>query len=164
MVSVFHAIRISHESGKTNNQCVIIAAMNTPIDSDDPLLNRLGQSMHWLLRAPLAAVFLYHGTEKWLTGIAGFAEAVSLPLPLAGLIAVIEIAAGIGLLAGYWLGEWVTRLSALAACSVLIGAILLVHWGQWHFLPSATHPMGGLEFQVTLLGVGIYLMVRGHAI
>ncbi len=138
--------------------------MTAPIETSDPLLNQLAKPMHWLLRGPLAAVFLYHGLEKWLSGIPGFADAMNLPLALAGLIAVVEIAAGIGLLAGRWLGDWVTRISAFAACGILIGAILLVHWGQWHFMPSPSHPMGGLEFQVTLLGVGIYLFVRGNAV
>ncbi len=138
--------------------------MTAPLETNDPLLNQLAKPMHWLLRGPLAAVLLYHGLEKWLSGLSGFADAMNLPAPLAGLIAVIEIAAGLGLLAGHWLGDWITRISAFFACVILIGAVLLVHWGQWHFLPSATHPMGGLEFQVTLLGVGIYLLVRGNAI
>ena len=138
--------------------------MSQPIHSADPILDRLSQSSHWLLRFPLAVVFLYHGADKWISGPEAFASAMGLPLALAIAIALTELAAGIGLIAGHWLGEWVTRASALSACIILIGAVLLVHWGQWHFLPSATHPLGGLEFQVTMLGIGIYLFVRGNAV
>ena len=35
---------------------------------------------------------------------------------------------------------------------------MLVHWGQWNFVASATHPMGGAEFQVTLLLMQLYLL------
>ncbi|WP_421621918.1 DoxX family protein [Alkalilimnicola ehrlichii] len=57
---------------------------------------------------------------------------------------------------------WVTRLGALATVPVLLGAIFMAHWGQWHFLPTATHPMGGMMFQVSLLFVALYLLAKGN--
>jgi len=37
-----------------------------------------------------------------------------------------------------------------------------VHWGQWSFVPSASHPMGGMEFQVVLMLIMLYLVVTGN--
>ena len=44
----------------------------------------------------------------------------------------------------------------------MIGAIALVHWGQWNFLPSETHPIGGIEFQTVLILIMLYLVVTGN--
>jgi putative oxidoreductase len=45
----------------------------------------------------------------------------------------------------------------------MIGAIVMVHWGQWSFVATDTHPMGGMEFQVVLLLMGLYYLVRGNS-
>jgi putative oxidoreductase len=45
----------------------------------------------------------------------------------------------------------------------MLGAIALVHWGQWSALPSETHPVGGMEFQTLLLATGLYFTLRGNA-
>ena len=44
----------------------------------------------------------------------------------------------------------------------MIGAIYLVHWGQWSNVPSETHPFGGMEFQTLLLAVGAFFVLRGN--
>jgi putative oxidoreductase len=139
--------------------------MGAPLHSGDALLDQQARYGHWLLRTPLALVMLYHGIEKWLvSGISVFAESMGFSLTLAGMAAGIELAAGVALLLGALLGGWITRAGAALACVILIGAIFTLHWGQWHFLPSATHPLGGLEFQVTLLCLAIYLLVRGNEV
>ena len=38
----------------------------------------------------------------------------------------------------------------------------MVHWGQWHFAASETHPMGGMEFQFTLLMIALYFVIVGN--
>jgi putative oxidoreductase len=58
--------------------------------------------------------------------------------------------------------DWMTRLAALATIPVLVGAIVMVHWGQWSFVASETHPMGGMEFQVVLLLMALYFVIRGN--
>ncbi|WP_195759523.1 DoxX family membrane protein [Spiribacter sp. 2438] len=137
--------------------------MGAPLDSGDAILDRQAAQSHWLLRTPLAAVLVYHGLEKWLgTGVGAFAEAMNFPLGLVVAVVVLELMAGLLLLAGALTNDWITRLGAALACPVLLGAIFLVHWGQWHFLPSASHPMGGMAFQVTLLCLSIYLLIRGN--
>ena len=57
---------------------------------------------------------------------------------------------------------WVTRLGAAMIIPVMLGAIVMVHWGQWNFLPSQTHPIGGMEFQVVLLLVSLYFVAKGN--
>jgi putative oxidoreductase len=122
---------------------------------------------HWLLRIGLASVFLFHGINKFMgAGIAGFSEMMGLPVIVGFLVAVAEILGGIGILAGAFVGAFlggvVTRLAALAMIPVLIGAIVMVHWGQWHFMATETHPMGGMQFQVVLLLLALYFLVRGN--
>ena len=55
-----------------------------------------------------------------------------------------------------------TRIGALLNVPVMIGAIGIVHWGQWNFLPSQTHPVGGMEFQVVLTLIMLYIAVTGN--
>ena len=46
--------------------------------------------------------------------------------------------------------------------SPMLGAIAMVHWPRWSFVASDTHPMGGMEFQVTLVLVSLYLLIKGN--
>jgi putative oxidoreductase len=122
----------------------------------------LAPHAHWLLRIGFASVFLFHGIGK-LVAPAQFAEMMGLPLLVVLAVTVAEIAGGLGLLAGAALRrDWMTRLAAVATVPVLIGAIAMVHWGQWSFVASETHPMGGMEFQVVLLLTALYFAIRGN--
>ncbi|MDZ7749113.1 MAG: DoxX family protein [Halofilum sp. (in: g-proteobacteria)] len=130
-------------------------------------IGALAGHAHWLLRAGLASVFLFHGLQKFLVmGIGGFAGMMGLPVAIAALVALAEVLAGAGILAGATvrgpLGDLVTRLSGLAIAPVMLGAIAMVHWGQWSFAASDSHPMGGMEFQVVLLLLGLYFVARGN--
>jgi putative oxidoreductase len=42
------------------------------------------------------------------------------------------------------------------------GGISLVHWGRWNFVPSETFPMGASEFQVSLLLISLYFVLKGN--
>jgi putative oxidoreductase len=122
----------------------------------------LAPQAHWLLRLAFAGVFLFHGISKFIAP-AAFAEMMQLPLFITYAVAFAEVAGGLGLLAGAALRlGWLTRLAAAATLPVLIGAIAMVHWGQWSFVASDTHPMGGIEFQVVLLAIAGYFLVRGN--
>ncbi len=59
------------------------------------------------------------------------------------------------------ISDLATRIGAALNVPVMIGAIAMVHWGQWNFVPSATHPMGGFEFQAVLLLVMLYFVITG---
>ncbi len=122
----------------------------------------LSAQAHWLVRLPFAAVFLFHGIGKF-ADMAGFAGMMELPLFVAWLVALAEVAGGLGILIGGLLKtDLVTRLAGLATIPVMLGAIVMVHWGQWSFVASDTHPMGGMEFQVLLLGIGLWFVLVGN--
>lgn len=130
-------------------------------------IDRVSHHAHWVLRAALASVFVYHGFDKFMgDGIAGFAQAMDLPWILGLLVALGEIGGGllilVGAVLGPVLGPWATRLGALAMIGIMLGAIFMVHWGQWHFMATSTHPLGGMQFQVTLLLVAVYLFIKGN--
>lgn len=123
---------------------------------------------HWLLRFALASVFLYMGIDKFMGGgIGEFSRMMELPVVLGGAVALGEVAAGLlvvfgGLAAKNPLGDLATRLGALIMAPILLGAIFMVHWGQWHFMATETHPLGGMMFQVTLVMLAGYLLIKGN--
>ena len=63
---------------------------------------------HWMPRAALASVFIFHGVGK-LINVAGFAEMMGLPLAVAWLVTLAEVGGGIGILAGSFGRDWLTR-------------------------------------------------------
>jgi len=116
----------------------------------------------WLVRIPFAIVFAGHGFGKLAMPTAS-AEMLNLPLALVLVVGIAELLAGIGaVVAGVEKAPHrllVDRLTGLAAAPVLIGAIALVHWPRWSFVASESHPLGGMEFQVVLLGIALFLLV-----
>ncbi len=119
---------------------------------------------NWFIRIPFAAVFAGHGIGK-IAMPAASAEMLSLPIMLVLLVGMAELLAGIGAVVGGIRKAphrlLVDRLTGLAAAPVLIGAIAMVHWPHWSFVATESHPMGGMEFQVVLLGIALFLLVGG---
>lgn len=116
----------------------------------------------WFIRIPFALTFAGHGAGKLLMPAAS-AQMLNLPIPLVVLVGIAEVLAGVGAVVG-GIGRaprraLIDRLTGLAAAPVLLGAIALVHWPRWSFVASDSHPMGGMEFQVLLLGVALYLLL-----
>lgn len=137
--------------------------MSAPISTGDEALDRVAVHAHWLPRIAIASVFIYMGIDKLVGGgIGAFANIMGLPVLIALLVALTEIGAGALVVLGALTNGWITRLGALMTVPVLLGAIFMEHWGQWHFLPTATHPLGGMMFQVTLLLVALYMLIRGN--
>ncbi len=129
-------------------------------------LNILEANSHWLLRITLTSVFLYHGVLKF-TRLEGMSEFLQLPVIVILLVALAEAAGGAlvllgGFVKGDFAGRWMTRLGALMIIPVMIGAIAMVHWGQWNFVPADSHPLDGMQFQVTLLLISLYFVIRGN--
>jgi len=122
-----------------------------------------GLNRDWLLRIALASVFIFHGLGKFTSpgGIGGFAEMMQLPVAVAFLVGFAEVAGGFGIIVGGFWRDWVTRLSGLAIMPVMLGAIFMVHWPRWNFVPSESHPMGGMEFQVVLLLIAAWFVLGG---
>ena len=124
------------------------------------------RNVNWFIRIPFAITFAGHGAGKLLMPAAS-AEMLGLPLLLSLLVGVGEVLAGIGAIAGGVRGMpqrvLVNRLTGLAAAPILVGAIAMVHWPRWSFVATADFPFGGMEFQVLLLGVALYLLFRPDA-
>lgn len=121
----------------------------------------LAPHAHWLLRFALASVFLFHGIAKFVN-LAGTAEMMG-GMPMAVLAAAMETAGGALIIAGAFGPALLTRLGGLIIAPVMLGAIGMMHWGQWSFMPSESHPAGGMEFQVTLLMIALYFAIVGNA-
>jgi len=136
-------------------------AEESTTNSQHPLIKH----SHWLLRFVIASIFIYYGIDKFMGGgIKEFAGAMQLPTFIAALAALAEIGAGVLVVVGASAGSKVTRLGALLVFPIMLGAIFMVHWGQWHMMPTQTHPMGGMGFQVSLLLVATYIFIRGNDI
>ena len=120
----------------------------------------------WFVRLPFAAVFAGHGAGKLFMPAAS-AQMLDLPVVLVVFVGIAEVLAGVGAVVG---GidraphrALVDRLTGLAAIPVLLGAIFLVHWPRWSFVATESHPMGGMEFQVVLLGVALMFLLGPRA-
>ncbi|MEA2117054.1 DoxX family protein [Halovibrio sp. HP20-50] len=138
---------------------------NTITPSQDAFL--IERHAHWLLRIGLASVFLYMGVDKFMgSGIAAFSAMMNLPVVLGALVALGELGTGLLVVLGGLmknrLGDVMTRLGALGMVPILLGAIFMVHWGQWHFMATSSHPLGGMMFQVTLTIVALYMLAKGN--
>ena len=113
------------------------------------LPEQITSNAHWLLRVSLASVFLYHGILKFMN-LEGTAAMLPISYTEVVLVAFAEVGGSLLILAaGFGRDRWsdiATRVGALLFIPVMTGAIAMVHWGRWNFVPSATHPMGGMEF------------------
>ena len=92
------------------------------------------------------------------------AAMMGIPVFILLLVALAETIGGVLVLVGGFSKDWITRVGALMLSPVMLGAIFMVHWGQWHFKATETHPMGGMQFQVTMLLILLYLLVKGSSV
>lgn len=120
---------------------------------------------HWLLRIAIASVFLFHGLLKF-ANLEGFAAMLPISYAEVVLVALAETGGALlillGGLGGSRLFDLLTRIGALMNIPVMIGAIAMMHWGQWNFLPSETHPIGGMEFQFVLILIMLHIAITGN--
>ena len=96
------------------------------------LINKIPEfcMSHWLLRIPLAIVFLQQGVSKLPFSIED-AEAFDLPGLVWWFVIYGEIGAGVGLLVGgavIWqklkeINDIITRFSGITICSIMTGVI-----------------------------------------
>ncbi len=126
-------------------------------------LDGLARYAHWAPRIALASVFLYHGLTKF-PNLSGMAGAMGLSVTVLTLVALAEAAGGALILIGAFTKDIVTRIGGLLIIPPMLGAIGMVHWGRWSFTPAEGFPMGGMEFQVTLLLLAVYFILRGNKV
>ena len=118
-------------------------------------LNSVSPHAHWLLRTALGSVFVYHGALK-LSNLEGFAQMLPISYLETVLVALAEFVGGSLILVGGF--------GAAMQIPVMLGAIALVHWSRWNFVPTEDFPMGGMQFQVTLALVALYLVITGNGL
>lgn len=128
-------------------------------------MNFLTSNAHWLLRIAFASVFVYHGVLKF-ANLEGFSQMLPISYVEVVLVAAAETVGGLLVVLGGFrddlISDLATRIGAALNIPVIIGAISIVHWGRWNFVPTDTHPMGGFEFQAVLLLIILYLVVTGN--
>ena len=121
-----------------------------------------------LLRLTLGLLFLAHASLKLFVftpaGTAKFFGSVGLPNELAYVVIAAEVLAGIALVLGMR-----TRVVAIAAVPILLGAIFTVHGAAGFFF---SNPKGGWEYPAfwtialivqALLGDGAYALRASSA-
>lgn len=125
----------------------------------------LSANAHWFLRAALASVFVYHGLLKF-SNLEGFAQMLPISYLQVVLVATAELGGGLLVVLGGFrddaISDLATRVGAALNIPIMIGAIILVHWGQWNFVPTDSHPMGGFQFQAVLILLMLYIAATGN--
>ena len=119
---------------------------------------------HWLLRIPLAIVFIQQGLSKFPVSIED-AESFNLPYLVWWVVSYGELGAGIGLLVGgiialqkYFveLGDMLTRFCGITICSIMTGVI-------WVGQPESFWDVILYDNLHVLLWVGgLYFALRGN--
>ncbi|MCF7808132.1 MAG: DoxX family protein [Candidatus Marinimicrobia bacterium] len=125
------------------------------------LLDNYSKIAHWFIRASLAGIFIFHGFIKFpMAGM--MADQMGMPTFVVYVLALMEILGGIFIIAGALFNELLTRIAGAIFAVVMFGAIMMVHWPQWSFVASESHPMGGMEFQLLVLLIGLYFLSTGN--
>jgi putative oxidoreductase len=118
---------------------------------------------HWLLRVPLAIVFLQQGLDKWPINVED--SPVELTLLVWTFVVLGELGAGVGLLVGglihhqkYFkeIGDLITRFSGITIASILTGVI-------WTSQPESFWDVILYDhFHVLLWVGGMYFALKGN--
>jgi putative oxidoreductase len=116
---------------------------------------------HWLLRIALGSVFVIHGIGNFMN-LTGFAEAINVSHMVGLILVVAEIAGGILVLAGGFMGDKMTRLGALTLIPVLLIVMYMVHWKDMSFTFSQVHVVGGVEYLLVLFLISLYMLLKGN--
>ena len=119
---------------------------------------------HWLLRIPLAIVFVQQGISKLPVTVEG-AESFDLPYIVWWFAAYGELGAGIGLLVAGIMATWsrvrdygdlLTRFSGITICSIMTGVI-------WVGQPDSLWDVILYDnFHVLLWVGGMFFALRGN--
>ena len=119
----------------------------------------------FIARITLGVVMLPHGLQKLLGlfGGAGFSGTVEffvgsgLPAFIAVLIIISESFGSLGLIFGF-----LSRLAALGAIIIMLGAIVTVHIKNGFFMNwNGSGPGEGFEYHLLAIGLGLIVLLKG---
>lgn len=116
---------------------------------------------HFPLRLALVAVFSYKFVTKF-QDLGAFADMTGLPVFASFLVALAEVGIVTGAIVGAidqfpW-ADAATRIAGGLVIITMLGAIGIMHWPNWAFMDN------GMEYQVTMMLIGLYLVLRGNRI
>ncbi|MBT1072475.1 DoxX family protein [Pelotalea chapellei] len=120
-----------------------------------------------MVRIPLGLIMMAHGAQKLLgifggkgltSTLAHFEKGLGIPAIFTLLAIIAEFGGGFGVLTGF-----LTRLSAAGISAVMLVAMYKIHWANGFFLNmQCVAGVGhGIEYNVALLGMALYLMIAG---
>ena len=119
---------------------------------------------NWLIRIPLAIVFILQGLQKLPVNIED-AEAFGLPMSVWFFVAWGELFAGIGLLVGGLtialkdgVGDVLTRFSGIVICGIMTGVILIQQPESISYVLLYEH------FHLMLYCGGLFFALRGNRV
>ena len=119
---------------------------------------------NWLIRVPLAIVFILQGLQKFPVTIED-AEAFGLPMSVWFFVAWGELFAGIGLLVGGLtialkdgVGDVLTRFSGIVICGIMTGVILIQQPESISYVLLYEH------FHLMLYCGGLFFALRGNRV
>ena len=119
----------------------------------------------WIVRITLGISFFLHGLGKFPyppEKFASWLESIDVvaPMTVAILVAVGEMAAGIGVIVGGIIpgriGDFLTRISALGIFIIMVGAFYLAH-SDWFITTKLFSSV-----QIFLLVSGLFFFIKGN--
>ncbi|MCC7196668.1 DoxX family protein [Candidatus Peregrinibacteria bacterium] len=120
-------------------------------------LNNPSVHAHWFLRVALAAVFMYHGAQKFGM-LDAFAGAAKLPYIVALLVACAEFFGGLLVFVGAFTKDIVTRTGGAFISIVMLGAFFMVHLPKGFDMSN-----GGFEYVMTLFAISTFFALSGNS-
>ena len=128
--------------------------------------NCLGIS-DWVMRIVLALVFLLEGYGKLVMGPAAFAAMFDLPVFIGWLVALGELGAGIGILAGGLVSSkqdkkgYLTRASGGIIVLVMLGAIFIARIEG--FDAGFVAGLKGMRVELVIIALGLNFLLSGNS-
>ncbi len=129
------------------------------------LLDTSRDSAATVLRVALGAVILPHGLQKvfgWFDGFGlaatfDFFAGIGVPAPVAALVIASDLVGSLLLIVGLF-----TRVAAVGAGLVMLGAVVLYHAPNGFFMNWGGQPRGeGFEFHLLAIGMAVALALSG---
>ena len=111
-------------------------------------MKQISENIHWLLRLSLASTFLFHGVPKLGDTVANLGY-------LGYLVGPFEILGALFVLIGPFFKDFITQIGSSMISIIMIGAIYL-------HLFKRGDGLGDIEWQLLILSVSIFFIVKGN--